>query len=156
KWLRRRTQLEHELCCAVQRGELMLVYQPIVHLPDGRVAGVEALLRWHHPRLGTVPPGEVIPLAEDAGLIAGLGAFGLHEACDQLSRWLSDGHEVFLAVNVSVRELHTPEYANQVAEVLRVHRVPPERLVVEVTEHAVALDVRRLVDRLTALRLAGV
>jgi diguanylate cyclase (GGDEF)-like protein len=156
QWLRRRTELEHELRGAVDRGELMLVYQPIVHLPTGRVAGVEALLRWHHPRLGTVPPDEFIPLAEDAGLISGLGTFVLDEACHQLSRWLSDGHEIYLAVNVSVRELHNPEYATRVSGVLRRHRVPPERLVVEVTEHAVALDIQQLVDRLTALRAAGV
>jgi diguanylate cyclase (GGDEF)-like protein len=156
QWLRRRTELEHELRGAVDRGELMLVYQPIVHLPTGRVAGVEALLRWHHPGLGTVPPDEFIPLAEDAGLISGLGTFVLDEACHQLSRWLSDGHEIYLAVNVSVRELHNPEYATQVSGVLRRHRVPPERLVVEVTEHAVALDIQQLVDRLTALRAAGV
>jgi diguanylate cyclase len=156
RWLRRRTELEHELRGAVERGELMLVYQPVVHLPDGRVQGVEALLRWHHPRLGSVPPDEFIPLAEDSGLITGLGEFVLHEACHQLSRWMADGHDIYLAVNVSVRELHTSEYASKVAEVLRGHRVPPERLVIEVTEHAVALDVEQLVDRLTALRAAGV
>ncbi|MCW2640530.1 MAG: GGDEF-domain containing protein [Dactylosporangium sp.] len=156
QWLRRRTELEHELRGAVDRGELMLVYQPVVHLPDGRVSGVETLLRWHHPRLGTVPPDEFIPLAEEAGLIHRLGAFVLHEACHQLSRWIADGHDVYLTVNVSPRELHTPEYATQVAELLRGHRVPPERLVIEVTEHAVAQDVQQLVDRLTALRAAGV
>jgi diguanylate cyclase len=156
QWLRRRTELEHELRGAVDRGELMLVYQPIVRLPEGRVGGVEALLRWHHPRLGSVPPDEFIPLAEEAGLIVGLGAFVLHQAVHQLSRWLADGQEIYVAVNVSVRELHTPDYATRVAEVLRGHRVPPERLVVEVTEHAVALDVQQLVERLTTLRAGGV
>jgi diguanylate cyclase (GGDEF)-like protein len=156
QWLRRRTELEHELRGAVERGELMLVYQPVVHLPDGRVAGVETLLRWHHPRLGTVPPDEFIPLAEEAGLIHRLGEFVLHEACHQLSRWIADGHDVYLAVNVSVRELHTPEYADRVAELLRGHRVPPDRLVIEVTEHAVAQDLQQLVDRLSALRATGV
>jgi diguanylate cyclase (GGDEF)-like protein len=156
QWLRRQTELEHELRGAIDRGELMLVYQPVVHLPDGRVSGAETLLRWHHPRLGTVPPDEFIPLAEESGLINRLGAFVLHEACHQLSRWIADGHDVYLTVNVSPRELHTAEYATQVAEVLRGHRVPPERLVIEVTEHAVAQDVQQLVDRLTALRAAGV
>jgi len=155
-WVRRRTDLEHELRGAVERGELMLAYQPIVSLPDGRVAGVEALLRWHHPRLGTVPPDEFIPLAEEAGLIDGLGAFVVHEACHQLSRWLADGHELYLAVNVSVRELHTPEYATRVADALRAHRLSPQRLLVEVTEHAVALDVDQLASRLAALRETGV
>jgi EAL domain-containing protein (putative c-di-GMP-specific phosphodiesterase class I) len=120
------------------------------------VTGVEALLRWHHPTLGTVPPDEFIPLAEEAGLIEGLGAFVLHQACHQLARWVADGHELYLAVNVSVRELHTPEYATKVVEALRAHRLAPERLVVEVTEHAVALDVEQLVSRLAALRDTGV
>jgi EAL domain-containing protein (putative c-di-GMP-specific phosphodiesterase class I) len=134
----------------------MLAYQPIVALPEGRVAGVEALLRWHHPTLGVVPPDEFVPLAEEAGLIEGLGAFVLHEACHQLARWLAEGHELYLAINVSVRELHTPEYAATVAEVLRMHKLAPERLVVEVTEHAVALNVERLVGRLATLRETGV
>ncbi|WP_239075504.1 putative bifunctional diguanylate cyclase/phosphodiesterase [Planosporangium flavigriseum] len=156
RFLRRRTELEHELRGAVERGELMLVYQPVVHLPDGRVTAAETLLRWHHPRLGAVPPDEFIPLAEEAGLIHRLGEFVLHEACHQLSRWIADGHELYLTVNVSPRELHAPEYVTRVAEVLRRHRVPPERLVLEVTEHAVAQDVQQLVERLTALRAAGV
>jgi diguanylate cyclase (GGDEF)-like protein len=154
--VRRRTELEHEMRGAVERGELMLVYQPVVDLADGRVAGVEALLRWHHPTLGTVPPAEFIPLAEETGLIHGIGAFVVHEACHQLSRWLADGHEIWLSVNASVRELHTPEYAVQIADVLRTHRVPADRLVIEVTEHAVALDVDQLVERLAVLRSSGV
>jgi diguanylate cyclase (GGDEF)-like protein len=156
RWLRRRTEVEHELRGAVERGELMLVYQPIVNVPGGRVAGVEALLRWHNPRLGQVTPGEFVPVAEEAGLIAGLGTFVLHEACYQLARWLADGHDVYLSVNASARELHTPEYAVRVAEVLRAHKVPAQRLVIEVTEHAVAIDADQLVERLTALRAGGV
>jgi len=156
RWLRRRTEVEHELRGAVERGELMVVYQPIVHLPGGRIAGVEALLRWRNPQLGQVSPAEFIPVAEDAGLVAGLGGFVLHEACYQLARWLSDGHEVYLSVNASVRELHTPEYAERVTDVLRVHKVPAERLVIEVTEHVVAHDVEQLVERLTTLRAGGV
>jgi diguanylate cyclase (GGDEF)-like protein len=154
--LRRQSELEHELRGAVERDELMLAYQPIVALPDGRVAGVEALLRWHHPRLGTVAPDEFIPVAEESGLIHQLGAFVLHQACHQLGRWLSDGHELYLAVNVSVRELHIPEYTTQLADVLRQHRLAPERLVVEVTESAVAQDVAQLISRLAALQALGV
>ena len=72
----------------------------------------------------------------------------LHQACRQLSRWLADGHDVWVSVNVSPRELHPPEYVGQVAEVLRAHRVPPQRLVLEVTEHAVATDLAELIRRL--------
>jgi diguanylate cyclase (GGDEF)-like protein len=159
--VRRRTELEHELRGAAERGELMVVYQPVVRLPDAehryaRVTGVEALVRWHHPRLGAVPPEQFLPVAEESGIITAMGSFVLHEACHQLSRWQADGHDLWLSVNVSVRELHTPEYATALAEVLRRHRLAGDRLVVEVTEHAVAVDLAQVVERLTALRATGV
>jgi len=152
----RHSELEHELRGAVDRGELMLVYQPVVAVETGAVAGVEALLRWHHPRLGSVPPVEFIPVAEESGLIHGLGAFVVHQAVHQLSRWLADGHELWMSINASVRELHTQEYARQITDVLRAHRVPPNRLTIEVTEHAAAADAQQLVDRLEELRASGV
>ncbi len=154
--VRRHTELEHELRGAVDRGELMLVYQPVVEVSTGAVAGVEALLRWHHPRLGTVPPMEFIPLAEEVGLIHGLGRFVVHEAARQLSRWIADGHDLWMSVNASVRELHTPEYADLIREVLRVHRVPAGKLTIEITEHAASRDLNQLVDRLAELRSIGV
>lgn len=154
--LRRRTTLEHELRGAIERDELRLVFQPVASLPSVRPVGAEALLRWHHPELGNVRPDEFIPLAEECGMIAKLGAWVLHQACHQLSRWLADGHDVWVSVNVSPRELHAPEYVVQVAEALRAHHVPPQRLVLEVTEHAVATDLDELVRRLTALRRTGV
>ncbi|MGN9777769.1 putative bifunctional diguanylate cyclase/phosphodiesterase [Micromonospora sp. H33] len=154
--LRRRTTLEHELRGAIDRGELRLAFQPVASLPSVRPVGAEALLRWHHPELGNVRPDEFIPLAEECGMIAKLGAWVLHEACHQLSRWLADGHDVWVSVNVSPRELHAPEYVVQVAEALRAHHVPPQRLVLEVTEHAVATDLDELIRRLTALRRTGV
>ncbi|MEV4661607.1 bifunctional diguanylate cyclase/phosphodiesterase [Micromonospora echinofusca] len=154
--LRRRTTVEHELRGAIERDELRLVFQPVASLPSVRPVGAEALLRWRHPVLGNVGPDEFIPLAEECGMIAKLGAWVLHQACHQLSRWLADGHDVWVSVNVSPRELHAPEYVVQVAEALRAHRVPPQRLVLEVTEHAVATDLDELIRRLTALRATGV
>lgn len=154
--LRRRTVLEHELRGALERDELRLHFQPVVAVPSVRPVGAEALLRWAHPDLGSVRPDEFIPLAEECGMIAELGAWVLHQACHQLSLWLADGHDVWVSVNVSPRELHAPEYVVQVAEALRAHRVPPQRLVLEVTEHAVATDLDELIKRLDALRMTGV
>lgn len=154
--LRRRMMVEHEMRGAVERGELRLAFQPVVAVPSVRPVGAEALLRWHHPELGSVRPDEFIPLAEESGMIAKLGAWVLHQACHQLSLWLADGHDVWVSVNVSPRELHAPEYVVQVAEALRAHRVPPQRLVLEVTEHAVAIDLDELIRRLRALRAIGV
>jgi diguanylate cyclase (GGDEF)-like protein len=156
RWVRRRNAVADALRGSCDRGELRLAYQPVVALPEGRVAGVEALLRWRHPELGQVAPDEFIPIAEESATIDELGAFALHEACRQLARWLCDGFDIWLSVNVSVRELHCELYVDRVLAVLRAHQVPARRLVLEVTEHAVAVDVAGVVDRLDALRVAGV
>jgi diguanylate cyclase (GGDEF)-like protein len=156
RMLRRRTTLEHELRGAIERDELHLAYQPVVALPSVRPVGAEALLRWHHPTLGTVPPDEFIPVAEESGLIGKIGTWVLHQACHQLSLWLAEGHDVWVSVNVSPRELPSPEYVMQVADALLAHRVPPQRLVLEVTERVVASDLDELIRRLRALRATGV
>jgi diguanylate cyclase len=156
EYAQRRMRIEQALRNAVEAEEFTLAYQPIVSLPDGRPVGVEALLRWEHPGLGRVAPDEFIPIAEDAGLIASIDRWVMAEACRQLSLWLRDGHDVWLSVNVSVRELHLPEYVGHVADTLRDHGVPPARLVVELTEHSAALDLDSLVGRLAMLRDTGV
>ena len=155
EWLRRRTTVEHELRGAIERDELRVVFQPVVSLPSMRPIGAEALMRWHHPELGRINPDEFIPIAEDSGLIVQLGMWVLNEACRQLSRWLADGHDVWVSVNVSPRELHPAEYVARVADVLRAHRVPASRLVFEVTEQAVATDLEELKARLATLRDMG-
>jgi diguanylate cyclase (GGDEF)-like protein len=154
--LRRRSTVEHELRQVLDRQELSLVYQPVVALPSVRPVGAEALLRWSHPELGQVSPVEFVAIAEESGQIEAIGMWVLHEACRQLSRWLGDGHDVWVSVNVSPRELHSAEYLARVREVLRVHRVPPARLVLEVTEQAVAMDVAEFRRVLASLRSLGV
>jgi diguanylate cyclase (GGDEF)-like protein len=154
--LRRRSTLENELRHAIDRGELRLVFQPVVALPSMRPVGAEALLRWHHPTLGAVRPDEFIPVAEESGLINRIGSWVLQQACRQLALWLTAGHDVWVSVNLSPKELHAADYAGQVADVLAEHGVPPQRLVLEVTEHAVATDMEELVRRLTELRATGV
>jgi diguanylate cyclase (GGDEF)-like protein len=156
QWMRRRTTVEQELRGAIEREELSLVYQPVIALPEGRPVGVEALVRWHHPTLGQVSPAEFIPIAEESGLVTRVDRWVLHQACHQLSRWIAEGHDPWVSVNISIRELHLPEYVHHVVEVLRAHRVPPQRLVLEVTEHAVALDLDEVVGRLAELRAVGV
>jgi diguanylate cyclase (GGDEF)-like protein len=154
--LRRRSTLENELRHAIDRGELRLVFQPVVALPSMRPVGAEALLRWHHPTLGAVRPDEFIPVAEESGLINRIGSWVLQQSVRQLAAWLSAGHDVWVSVNLSPKELHAADYAGQVADVLAEHGVPPQRLVLEVTEHAVATDMEELVRRLTELRATGV
>jgi predicted signal transduction protein with EAL and GGDEF domain len=154
--LRRRGTLTGELRHAIDRNQLRLVFQPVVALPSMRPVGAEALLRWTHPELGRVPPVEFIPVAEESGLINRIGAWVLEEACKQLAEWLAKGHDVWLSVNLSPKELHDADYAGRVADVLEEYGVPPQRLVLEVTEHAVATDMEELVRRLAELRETGV
>jgi diguanylate cyclase (GGDEF)-like protein len=154
--LRRHSVLEGELRHAIARNQLSLVYQPVVALPSMRIVGAEALLRWYHPELGPVRPDEFIPVAEESGLINRLGTWVLRTATRQLSEWLADGYDVWCSVNLSPKELHAADYAGQVADVLEEHGVPPQRLVLEVTEHAVATDMEELISRLTELRATGV
>ncbi len=154
-WLRRRNTVEASLRGAIQRDELTLLYQPVVSLPSGVVVGAEALLRWHSAELGPVSPAEFIPIAEGSGLIDDIGRWVMAEACRQLARWIIDGHTIWLSVNISVRELHRPDYVAQVADLISAHHVPPQRLVLEVTEHAVAIDMDVLITTLAALRNSG-
>ncbi|GAB1694029.1 putative bifunctional diguanylate cyclase/phosphodiesterase [Krasilnikovia sp. M28-CT-15] len=154
--LRRHSVLETELRHAIARDQLRLVFQPVVALPSMRIVGAEALLRWYHPELGAVRPDEFIPVAEESGLINRLGAWVLQQSCRQLSRWLAAGHDVWVSVNLSPRELHAADYAGQVADALEEHGVPAQRLVLEVTEHAVATDMDELIARLGELRATGV
>ncbi|MGX6604074.1 putative bifunctional diguanylate cyclase/phosphodiesterase [Micromonosporaceae bacterium Da 78-11] len=154
--LRRRGTLESELRHAIDRDQLRLVFQPVVALPEMRPVGAEALLRWRHPTLGSVRPDEFIPVAEDSGLINRIGSWVLREATRQLADWLAKGHDVWVSVNLSPKELHAADYAGQVADVLAEFGVPPQRLVLEVTEHAVATDMEELISRLTELRATGV
>ena len=154
--LRRHSVLENELRHAIEREQLRLVFQPVVALPSMRPVGAEALLRWHHPELGAVRPDEFIPVAEESGLIGMIGSWVLDKACRQLAQWLAGGHDIWVSVNLSPKELHAADYAGQVAEVLERYHVPPQRLVLEVTEHAVATDMDELIRRLCELRSTGV
>ncbi|MDG4837145.1 GGDEF domain-containing phosphodiesterase [Micromonospora sp. WMMD967] len=152
----RRLDLERELPGAVARGELDLVYQPVLDLADGQPVGAEALLRWRSPVLGTVLPAELLPVAEDLDLVGELEWWVLDRACRQLSNWSVGVRELWMAVNVTTRELTTPDFVQRAAAVLAAYGVPPERLVVEVSEPRVAADLSTVVARLAGLRSLGV
>jgi diguanylate cyclase (GGDEF)-like protein len=133
-------RLGAELRRALDAGEFAVHYQPIVELATGRVIGVEALCRWHHPQRGLVSPAEFIPAAEGTGLIVPLGRFVLRELCFQAARWRAEfGPDVFQKVgpNVSVRQLHDPDFVADVRAALRDSGLPADRLVLELTESAV-------------------
>ncbi|MFF5052313.1 EAL domain-containing protein [Micromonospora sp. NPDC000663] len=152
----RRLDLERELPGAVARGELDLVYQPVLDLADRQPVGAEALLRWRSPVLGTVLPAELLPVAEDLDLIGELEWWVLDRACRQLSHWSAGVRELWMAVNVTPRELTTPDFVQRTAAVLAAYGVSPERLVVEVSEPRIAADLLTVVARLAGLRSLGV
>ncbi|MET8230436.1 GGDEF domain-containing phosphodiesterase [Micromonospora sp. NPDC005298] len=152
----RRLDLERELPGAVARGELDLVYQPVLDLADRQPVGAEALLRWRSPVLGTVLPAELLPVAEDLDLIGELEWWVLDRACRQLSHWSTGVRELWMAVNVTPRELTTPDFVQRAAAVLAAYGVSPERLVVEVSEPRIAADLSTVVARLAGLRSLGV
>jgi diguanylate cyclase (GGDEF)-like protein/PAS domain S-box-containing protein len=154
--LNRRMDLEQQVLRAVERGQLDLVFQPVVTLPDRQPVGVEALLRWRHPELGTILPNELLPIARAVGIAAELDEWVLTEACKQLAAWSTGDTSFWLSVNISPRELLTARYPERVARALRQYGLPPDRLVVEVAEDWIAEDVPAIVASLAGLRQLGV
>jgi EAL domain-containing protein (putative c-di-GMP-specific phosphodiesterase class I) len=150
--------MEAELREALDQGQLANVYQPIVDPSDGGIVGFEALVRWHHPERGTVPPLEFIPLAEQNGLIVPVGHAVLREACAEAASWppRSDGTELRISVNLSPRQLSDPGLVDSVQAVLRVTGLAPDRLSLEITESAFADDPARALDVLQRLKEVGV
>jgi diguanylate cyclase (GGDEF)-like protein len=152
----KRLKLLTEVSGALERGEFILQYQPQIELQSGRVTGVEALVRWHHPEHGMLAPAEFIPPIEQTALIRPLTLALIDQALGQLVTWRDLGIDVQMSVNLSARNLLDTELPQRVAEILDRHRVPPDRLVVEVTESAAMADPHRAVAVLTALRSTGV
>ena len=127
---------------ALDRHELRLYYQPKVDMRRGTVLGVEALLRWEHPEHGVMPPGQFLPLIEHTGLSARVGDWVLGQALDQLERWLEQGLDLSVSVNVSARHLQEPDFVQRLGELLARHTRPlGPRLELEVLETAALADV---------------
>lgn len=132
-----RLELETDLRRAIERGELRVYYQPALALATGQIAGLEALVRWEHPRRGLISPANFIPLAEETGLIVPLGRWVLAEACRQARIW----HERFpshppfhISVNLSARQLQQPKLVEEVTHILQETGLPPGSLMLEITE----------------------
>jgi EAL domain-containing protein (putative c-di-GMP-specific phosphodiesterase class I) len=134
-----------------------VVFQPIVSLTTGRICSVEALLRWEHPRHGTIGPNRFIPIAEETGLIVSIGEWVLAEACRHAAGWPTlDGERVAVSVNVSPRQLRDPGLVEVVRRTLATTGLAPEQLEVEVTESAVMTNPDEARARLEQLRRLGV
>jgi len=152
-----RLQLEMELRSAVGNGELELFYQPKVSLITGAPCGVEALVRWRHPRRGLVSPADFIPIAEETRIIDDLGNWVLEEACRQAQAWQEEGlGRIKIAVNISARQLQGSELVDRIAGLAKKYGVPPSCLEVELTESVVMANPEEISGVLTRLRATGV
>ena len=152
-----RLVLHADLRQALARQEFSLQYQPFVELASGRIVGGEALLRWHHPELGQVPPGRFIPIAEESGLIVPIGKWVLREVCRQNAVWrAADGPALCLAVNVSALQLRAAGFVEMVAEALAEFALPPEALEIELTESMLISEADRMLEVVDRLKALGV
>mgnify|MGYP004499792669 CR=1 FL=1 len=146
-----KVQLERELRQGLKTGQFRLLYQPLIDAASQRLVGFEALIRWHHPTRGVVPPCDFIPQAEESGLIVPLGEWVVREACRALAQW----GEVTVAVNVSPRQLVSPALPGVVRDALAKYRLAPNRLEMEVTESVFMADSSGALEVLRRLRAMG-
>jgi EAL domain-containing protein (putative c-di-GMP-specific phosphodiesterase class I)/CheY-like chemotaxis protein len=155
----RETVTESSLREAIDNGELRLHYQPKLRF-DGRsvwsISGGEALVRWHHPQQGILMPDRFIPLAEATDLIGPLTDYVLREALEQSRRWLDQGLDANIAVNVSPQSLDDVDFADRLSELLSQYGVAGSRLTLEITETAATKNVEAMMDILARLRLKGI
>ncbi len=155
----KRLDVETALYRALERNELHLVHQPIVDIDLGIVVGFEALMRWDRGQSSVVPPDEFIPIAEETGIIVPLGSWALNDALMQLRSWIDAGHcspSTTMSVNVSVRQLHDPQFVTVVSEALAASGVPAEQLWLEVTESVMITEPTQALASLHRLHAIGV
>jgi diguanylate cyclase (GGDEF)-like protein/PAS domain S-box-containing protein len=146
-----------ELREGIARGEFRLDYQAVVDLEHGEIRGYEALVRWEHPTAGELPPSEFIPLAEETGLIVGLGEWVLTEACTEATRlYQLHGRPMHISVNVSARQLHHPDFARHVTRALDSSALLPSLLTLELTESTLLGSDERVAQTLAKLKELGV
>ena len=148
-----RLRLEQDLKLGIQTGQFRLLYQPLISAADQSLMGFEALIRWHHPTRGVVPPNQFITLAEESGLIMELGDWVIEEACRAAACW---PEHISVAINISAKQLIFPALPNTVNESIRRHRLQPNRLELEVTESLFMGDSANALDVLKRLRALGV
>jgi diguanylate cyclase (GGDEF)-like protein/PAS domain S-box-containing protein len=156
---KKRLRMETDLRRAIEREEFEIVYQPVVEMHQGRVAAVEALIRWHHPELGDIPPDEFIPVAEETGLILEVGHWVLETSCRQVRAWQQrrpDLRDLVVNVNIAVKELYHHSFVDEVVATLEETGLAPRHLRLDVTESALMRNTDVVIERLRALRDHGI
>lgn len=151
-----RMEVESALRTAIENKELWVAYQPQISASTGKIEGFEALARWNSPRLGNVPPGRFIPIAEETGLIDEIGLFMLRSVAKFIRRADEGGYRNFsVALNVSVKQIHDKDFVSRFIRVLKTQDVEPNRITIEITESFMIDDLDPVIARLTELREAG-
>ncbi|UUZ87081.1 EAL domain-containing protein [Paenibacillus sp. P26] len=149
--------MEEWLNKALELGEFTLYYQPQVDIFTNRINGMEASLRWNHPRLGFISPGDFIPLAEETGLIIPIGEWVIRTACLQNKAWRLEGHPPLkMAVNISPIQFHQNNFVDIVLDALEESGLEPEYLELEITEGIAMYHVDQVIHKLQTLRSLGV
>ena len=159
KQVKRKRQIENEILPGLRNREFSLHYQPIMNLSDQSLSGVEALVRWHHPQLGMVPPLDFIPIAERTGIIVDLGDFILQQACERMQIWSSDipdcRESLSINVNFSSIQVAEPEFLSKFLSIVSDAGLSPRSIKLEITESVLLNDRKQTVEVLKQLRSEG-
>ena len=153
---KRRLSMMVELGAGISENQLILHFQPRIHLKTGQVTGCEALVRWHHPKLGLVPPNEFLPLAEMTELIHPLSEWVLNNSVSQIKRSLANGCPVPVAMNISARNLTDSQLVDKLEILIAKENIDPQLLEIELTESALINHPQRAVENLKKLDELGV
>jgi diguanylate cyclase (GGDEF)-like protein len=148
--------LEVELNAALAEKQFFLLYEPIYDLATGKVAGLDALMRWLHPKRGVVLPDDFIPLAEETGLTVPIGRWALEEACTRAAAWNVEGHQIGVSVEVTPNQLNRDGFVTDVRRALQQSGVEPSMLTLAIAETTVMSDVGAAVERLEEIKQLGV
>ncbi|MCG8124952.1 MAG: bifunctional diguanylate cyclase/phosphodiesterase, partial [Candidatus Thiodiazotropha taylori] len=149
--------IENGLRKAISTDELCLYYQPQYNTREGKIVGVEALVRWQHPDKGIIQPSEFINVAEESGLIVPLGEWVLRKACQDMQRWQTEENiKLSLSVNISVQQLEMDQFVNKTLAIIKRHNLDRNVLELEITEHAIMQDMEKAIDTLSRLSHRGI
>lgn len=160
QWIKKRIYLENGLRYAIQNGELELYYQPVIDIATQRIVGAEALLRWNHPELGIVMPDDMISIAEESGLIVGIGEWVLREACTQFMAWKTTHPNSTsmnrIAINVSVIQFRQSDFVDTVIRIITESGIDPSMVEIELTESMIIDRIDAVIEKMQRLREFGI
>lgn len=149
-------RISNDLRLAIQSNQLEVYFHPLLTSDTEQVIGIEALLRWHHPEFGMIPPTVFIPLAEEAGLISILGQWVLNKSCEYCKLWKKEGLDYFqISINISIKELQRDDFVDNVIEIFSTHQIEPNRFIFEITESIFANDPEIIIKKLHQLKKLG-